>query len=126
MEFQSDNEKLVYQMTGKTFKDVEQMMDRMKHRSEKIKEHQKMIRDIFDVRWPAAMEAKTKEKWDGVCEGIDNIVAYLENNSRFFPNYEKHLEQWNTLKTVANCVCCSYTKPCDNACVEKRKAGQAG
>ena len=124
MEFQSDNEKLVYQMTGKTFKDVEQMMDRMKHRSEKIKEHQRMIRDIFDVRWPTAMEAKNKEEWDGVCAGIDGIVSYLENNARFFPNYEKHVEQWHTLKTVANCVCCSYTKPCDNACVEERKREQ--
>lgn len=119
MDIQSDNEKLVFKMTGKTFKDVECMMQRMNQRSEKIKEHQRMIRDVFDVRWPAALEAKNKEQWDSVCEGIDGVMMYLENNSRYFPNYDKHMEQWNTLKVVAKCVCCGYAKPCDNACIEK-------
>jgi hypothetical protein len=124
MEFQSENEKLVHQLTGKTFNDVEHIMERMRIRTQKINEHQNMIRDIFDVRWPAALESRNGNEWDFVCTGIDNIVKYLETNSRYFPNYETHMEQWNTLKTVASCVYCSYTKQCDNTCIEKRKNGQ--
>jgi hypothetical protein len=93
MDFQSENEKLVQHMTGKTFHDVEHMMERMKLRTQKINEHQNMIRDIFDVRWPAALESKNKDEWGFVCSEIDEIVAYLDNNSRYFPNYEKHVEQ---------------------------------
>jgi hypothetical protein len=124
MEFQSENEKLVHQLTGKTFKDVEHIMERMKIRTQKINEHQNMIRDIFNVRWPAALESENEDGWGFVCSGIDDIVVYLESNSRYFPNYETHVEQWSILKTVANCVCCSYTKRCDNTCEEKRKISQ--
>jgi hypothetical protein len=119
MEFQSKNEKLVHQLTGKTFNDVEHIMEGMRIRTQKINEHQNMIRDIFDVRWPTALESKNKDEWSFVCSGIDDIVKYLETNSRYFPNYETHKEQWNTLKTVASCVYCSYTKQCDNTCGEK-------
>ena len=67
---------------------------------------------------PCAVNSGKKEDWDRVCIAIDGVIEYIQVNSEFFPNYKKHIDQWGTLKKVADCVCCAHEKPCNNACID--------
>ena len=112
------DEEMIYKMTGKTSKEIDEAIAYMGKRSERTKEHQRMIRQIFDVQWPHAVKTGGKESWDRVCAAIDGVIEYLQRNANYFPNYEKHMAQWETLKKVADCVCCEQGKTCDSACLE--------
>jgi hypothetical protein len=77
-----------------------------------------MTRDIFDVHWPAAVKTESIKEWNDVCVAIDDVIEYLNKNSDYFPNYEGHIVQWETLRKVAECVSCNQSKPCDNTCLD--------
>ena len=113
------DEELIYKMTGKTPKEIDEAIEYMEQRSKRTNEHQRMTREIFDVQWPRAVQSGSKENWERVCVAIDGVIEYLKKNFNYFPNYEKHMIQWQTLKKVADCVCCVHTKPCDKDCLEK-------
>ena len=113
------DEELIYKMTGKTSEEVDKAIEYMERRSARTREHQRITREIFDVQWPTAVETDSKEDWERVCVAIDGVIDYLQKNSDYFPNYEKHIAQWGTLKKVADCVCCDHTKQCDNACINE-------
>ena len=112
------DEKLIYKMTGKTSEEVDEAIEYMERRSKRTREHQRIMREIFDVQWPQAVKSDSKEDWDRVCVAIYGVIEYLQRNSDFFPNYEKHMVQWETLKMVADCVCCNHTMTCNNACLD--------
>ena len=113
------DENSIYKMTGKTSKEVDKAIEKMERRTEKTKEHQRLTREIFDVQWPEAVKTGSKDDWERVCVAIDGVIDYLQKNADYFPNYDKHITQWGTLKKVADCVCCDHTTPCDNACINE-------
>lgn len=110
------DEELIYKMTGKKSDEIDQIIEQMKQRSKRTKEHQRMTRYIFDVHWPTAVKTGSKKAWNDICVAIDDVIEYLNMNSDYFPNYEGHIVQWETLRKVAECVSCNHSKPCDNQC----------
>jgi len=118
MELRIMDEELIYKMTGKKSGEIEQIIEQMKQRSKRTKEHQRMTRKIFDVHWPTAVKTGNEKAWNDICVAIDNVIEYLNLNSEYFPNYEGHIVQWETLRKVAECVSCNHSKPCDNKCLD--------
>lgn len=117
-ELPSMDEELIYKMTGKTPEEIDEAIEYMERRAKRTNEHQRITREIFDVQWPRAVKSGRKEDWEKVCIAIDGVIEYLQRNCNFFPNYERHMIQWETLKKVADCIFCDRSKPCDKACYD--------
>jgi hypothetical protein len=112
------DEELIFKMTGKTSEEIDEVIEQMRQRSKRTQEHQRMTREIFDVQWPSAVESGNNKDWSNVSIAINDVIEYIDKNSDYFPNYEGHILQWETLKKVADCVSCNNTKSCGNTCLD--------
>ena len=71
-------------------------LKKMEVRTTFICRHQKETQDIYNA-WQEAI--KTAD-WSEVSNKILQVIKFIEDNKRMFPNCRAHLETWNFLEEL--------------------------
>lgn len=72
---------------------LEECMAWMDVRAEYIAEHQSRMFDMFKT-W-------STEDWSTVIDKLEDLIKFIQDNSRMFPNRREHIEQYEIVLEIA-------------------------